>query len=65
MVREKERCAEEKTHHDDLPVRNRVEQYLPPVDVAFKIYLVDAVSVRDNTFMSVFNVLLDWEDPSL
>ena len=45
--------------------RNQVSHFLPPVDVALKIYRVEAVNVRENTFSSVFTVLLDWEDPSL
>ena len=66
MVREKGRYeADRRPEDDDLPVRNKIEHYLPPIDVALKIYLVDAVSVRDNTFESMFTVMLDWEDPSL
>jgi len=35
------------------------------VDVTLKIYRVEDVDVRNNTFSSVFNVMLDWEDPSV
>ena len=66
MVREKKRCETVPTVDDEMPSeRNKVQQFLPPVDVALKIYRVDGVNVRDNTFSSVFSVLLDWEDPSL
>ena len=43
----------------------KLANFLPPVDVAVKIYRVDAVDVLHNTFTVVFSVLLDWEDPSL
>ena len=52
----------------DLLPRDRgvkLANFLPPVDVAIKIYRVDAVDVLHNTFTVVFSVLLDWEDPSL
>jgi len=65
MVREKQRYERDQTPDDDAPTRNRIEQYLPPIDVVMKVYLIDAVSVRDNTFMASFTVMLDWEDPSL
>ena len=66
MVQEKKCYEEERTAAgDDLPVRDKIEHFLPPIDVALKIYLVDAVNVRDNTFESCFTVMLDWEDPSL
>ena len=47
------------------PENFTLENFLPPVDVAMKIYSIDAVNVLQNTFTGVFGVLLDWEDPSL
>ena len=62
-MREKNRIAD---INGSMPnSRNKIAQYLPPVDVAVKINRIDGVNVRDNTFASVFTVLLDWEDPSV
>ena len=66
MVREKNRCQTIADINGSMPnLRNKIAQYLPPVDVAVKINRIDGVNVRDNTFASVFTVLLDWEDPSV
>ena len=66
MVREKNRCQTIADINGSMPnLRNKIAQYLPPVDVAVKINRIDGVDVRDNTFSSVFTVLLDWEDPSV
>lgn len=42
-----------------------VQQHLPPIDVAVKIYSLSNISTRTNTFEADFNVMMDWEDPSL
>ena len=74
------RLVQEKERIDNLPAvdpnelayppqedikRDQLADFLPPVDVALKIYRIDTVDVRENTFTCVFSVLLDWEDPSL
>ena len=40
-------------------------KYLPPIDVSVKIYAIYDVDVPNNSFECTFNVMLDWEDPSL
>ena len=62
MVGQKRRIDKMRNHERK---RKNVSLYLPPVDVALKIYRVEAVDVRNNTFATVFTVLLDWEDPSV
>jgi len=42
-----------------------VQNHLPPIDVCVKVYALSNINTRDNTFEADFNVMLDWEDPSL
>ena len=39
--------------------------YLPPIDVSVKIYAIYDINVPHNSFECTFNLMLDWEDPSL
>lgn len=61
MVNEKRR--HDKTHGDACELL--VKDFLPPVDIAIKVYRVDGLDMSRNEFSAEFVVMLDWEDPSL
>ena len=42
-----------------------MRRYLPPIDIAVKIYTIYDICLEKRSFESVFNVMLYWEDPSL
>ena len=42
-----------------------LKAYLPPIDIAVKIYSICDISLENRSFQSVFTVMLRWEDPSL